>query len=163
VDRKHGLSGWALLFVVILAAILLPLLNGCAAFKAVGIGREGGVLGTGVGDLKVNETEAAALNAVRPGLGDMLRPKPEAPKGELVPAGYTIRWRSYLGGVEINEADIVRRPELVAAPGVPAAVVTLTNAAPADPPLSSSNHADDVGTVIVTNAPRPRPPVPGID
>lgn len=53
-------------------ALCVLLLTGCAALERVGVGQPGGVLGTGVGNWQVSDTERAALNAVRPGLGDML-------------------------------------------------------------------------------------------
>lgn len=65
---KRERVGWLLLVVGVVGLLL----TGCAALERVGIGQPSGILGTGVGNWQVNDTERAALNAVRPGLGDML-------------------------------------------------------------------------------------------
>lgn len=135
------------LFLVPLAALLT---SGCAALTKTGLGTSSGLFGTGVGNGSLNAQERAALNAARPGLGDLassLLGGGKAAEGQQVPAGYAIVYDHYLDGVKVDPARIVSSPRLVATNGA-AVIVVPTPPQPAvtNAPVVVTDGDQDQGT-----------------
>jgi hypothetical protein len=136
------------LLVVPLAALLT---SGCAALTKTGLGTSSGLFGTGVGNGSINAQERAALNAARPGLGDLasslLGGGGKATEGQQVPAGYAIVYDHYLDGVKVDPARIVSSPRLVATNGA-AVIVVPTPPQPAvtNAPVVVTDGDQDQGT-----------------